>query len=80
MSDKHTPKNAPHNVVDAIKATAKKSGRTHNGQPTYSGVLKVKASWGRYSRTIGPERLTREDAQDDANRAKHDYVQINQLP
>ena len=71
---------APENVVDAIKATTRKSGRMHNGNPTYNGVLKIQAIWGNYSRTIGPERLTRNDAQDDANRVKSDYVEINQLP
>jgi len=67
-------------IPDLITATTRKTGRTYEGQPTYQGILLVKAPWGKYTRRIGLERLTRVDALEDAARRRRDWIDVNQLP
>ena len=71
--------NEPQTVADSIRACAVKYG-THNGLPTFRGLLRVHAPWGKYTRSVGVGRMTREDALQDAVRARSDWISVNQLP
>ena len=73
------PTTTPATVADAVTAGVRKSGLC-NGRRTYYGVLRVKATWGSYTKRVGLERFSRQDAGDDADHARQDYIRINQLP
>lgn len=73
-------KAAPTEVSDAIRASTRSTGRLHAGQATYNGILRINAPWGRYTRTMGIERLTRADALLDAEQRRRDWIAVNQLP
>lgn len=62
-------------LAKAIKATALK-------RPFgYKGALKIHTETGLiYTKMVGPTRLDRIDALDDARRARDDYLSIRQLP
>lgn len=68
-------------IEDQIKATTIRSNPKTANFPLYRAYLKIKPQWDKpYTRTLGPHRPNREDALDDAERLRRDFIKINQLP
>lgn len=71
--------NAPETVAEAITITTR-SRKRYGEMTTYRGVLKVQGVMGPYIKLVGAERIAREHAIEDAERARNDYIAIGQLP
>jgi len=70
---------APTTVAEAITTTVRARKR-YREMTTYRGVLLVDAVSGKYTKLVGAERITREDAADDARRAREDWIAVGCLP
>ena len=79
------PNNLPTMTIQRrIRAGAVCVGRTKikslRNLRIFRGILRVTAEWGKYTKRVGPVRLTRIGALDDAQDARADCIATNQLP